>query len=599
MVAAFNRNFRKVERDAQRTSKQVEREFSQGLGAIKDSAEKLSSLIGGPLGDIADVALDLGGKLSGTAGAIGGVGAAAGVAAISVAALAVGAKGLADSALEASERLQETGYAAVIPAEAAESLKQYEQASADLRRELDLLVVLVGSDVAKVMGQAAYATIGVIKGFRDLASAASDAAEPISSVGERLSWLSPLKWELYAAGKAFEYFRDEGKKAADELENTSGPSIEAAEAYSELGTTVEDAAIEEAKATRQAKERAGAAAEAAAAVEAQARAEEEQAEATRRAHEAGAEWLATGMDAIRVTDNLSAAVENNAYQWDLAVQNMGSASKTAGGLGAALGDSGEAVQTFGGSLQSVLESEAFTGIMGQMSKTAELAMQLHEMNVAQLQERIAKRREEISEWKETELSKVDAMLERGQIDQKQAIEARKRIAEEEAARRQALNQRTADERAKVIAGFKRGQAYQRAQATMEAASAALGLIPFFAFLGPLAPLAAAGVTAPALALQLEVINRQQPPQFPMGRAPLDADHTVMAAIQPTEAVLTARGVAAAGGAAGVRALNDGRGTMGGSVVVQLDRRVIAEAVAGVGVRRVDPRRGKLDPWRSA
>jgi hypothetical protein len=217
MVAAFNRNFRKVEKEAQRTSKQVEREFSQGLGAIKDSAEKLSSLIGGPLGDIADVALDLGGKLSGTAGAIGGVGAAAGVAAISVAALAVGAKGLADSALEASERLQETGYAAVIPAEAAESLKQYEQASADLRRELDLLVVLVGSDVAKVMGQAAYATIGVIKGFRDLASAASDAAEPISSVGERLSWLSPLKWELYAAGKAFEYFRDEGKKAADEL----------------------------------------------------------------------------------------------------------------------------------------------------------------------------------------------------------------------------------------------------------------------------------------------------------------------------------------------------------------------------------------------
>jgi hypothetical protein len=449
------------------------------------------------------------------------------------------------------------------------------------------------------MGDAAYATIGVIEGFRDLASAASDAAEPISSVGERLSWLSPLKWELYAAGKAFEYFRDEGKKAADELENTSGPSIEAAEAYSELGTTVEDVAIEEANAARQAKERAAAASASAAAVEAQARAEEEQAEATRRAHEAGAEWLATGMDAIRVTDNLSAAVENNAYQWDLAVQNMGSASKTAGGLGAALGDSGEAVQTFGGSLQSVLESEAFTGIMGQMSKTAELAMQLHDMNVAQLQERIAKRREEISEWKETELSKVDAMLERGQIDQKQAIEARKRIAEEEAARRQALNQRTADERAKVIAGFKRGQAYQRAQATMEAASAALGLIPFFAFLGPLAPLAAAGVTAPALALQLEVINRQQPPQFPMGRAPLDADHTVMAAIQPTEAVLTARGVAAAGGAAGVRRLNDGRGTMGGSVVVQLDRRVIAEAVAGVGVRRVDPRRGKLDPWRSA
>jgi hypothetical protein len=189
---------------------------------------------------------------------------------------------------------------------------------------------------------------------------------------------------------------------------------------------------------------------------------------------------------------------------------------------------------------------------------------------------------------------LDRAYDRGEITRAQYVAEQKLINQTHAAASRAAKARSNDERRQVMKNFKTNQGLQTAQAVIEGARAAVSLIPAFAFLGPFAPVAAAAVAAPAAALQIAIIKKQKPPEFPTGGM-VSNDHVAIGA-QVGEAVLSRRAVAAAGGPQGVAEMNAGRGGgQGTRVVVQLGRRTLAEAVADVsGTASVDPRLGQAD-----
>ena len=96
-----------------------------------------------------------------------------------------------------------------------------------------------------------------------------------------------------------------------------------------------------------------------------------------------------------------------------------------------------------------------------------------------------------------------------------------------------------EEQKAALATFEAQQALQTTLAVMDAARAAVALIPAFVFLGPGAPIGAAVAAGAALATQLAIIESQSPPQFPTG---LDPDHRLVG-IQPGEGIGSRRAMA--------------------------------------------------------
>lgn len=128
----------------------------------------------------------------------------------------------------------------------------------------------------------------------------------------------------------------------------------------------------------------------------------------------------------------------------------------------------------------------------------------------------------------------------------------------------------------------------------------IAVMTALAQLGPIAgAFATAGIVA-AGATQAGIILAKPLPEFPMGSVPMrgaSPDHTDTVRKRRTEAILTERGVASAGGPDGVRALNQGTGGGGGAYVeVHIGGRV-AGAATGEGRVRVDPRAGKVPRGR--
>ena len=118
----------------------------------------------------------------------------------------------------------------------------------------------------------------------------------------------------------------------------------------------------------------------------------------------------------------------------------------------------------------------------------------------------------------------------------------------------------AQQQARIDREFRRGQDLQRVLAIVDAARAAVSLIPSFAFLGPGAPFAAAGVAAAGLAAQLAIINAQQPPSFPTGGVMSTggamAGHS-LAYIDPGEGIASRRAMSMPGFAEALEAANRG------------------------------------------
>lgn len=133
---------------------------------------------------------------------------------------------------------------------------------------------------------------------------------------------------------------------------------------------------------------------------------------------------------------------------------------------------------------------------------------------------------------------------------------------------------------RIATAFRVGQVAAVGQVAVDAASAIMGMTAALSFMGPAAVPVAVGSVVPVAAAQTAAILSQKPPTFPMGGMvgdQVDADH-VMIGAQREEAVLTRRGVAAAGGPAGVDAMNSGRAGGPIEVHVHLPGGVVARAV---------------------
>ncbi len=212
---------------------------------------------------------------------------------------------------------------------------------------------------------------------------------------------------------------------------------------------------------------------------------------------------------------------------------------------------------------------------------------------------VERAKEAADAWRATQEERVNAELEAGRLSHQEARERLFEIDEQHEARMEAAKERDDNERRLAQEQLRRVKAAQRAAAIAHAATATLALIPSFAYLGPFATAAAGAEVAIALGLALSQINKLKVSEFPGGRAAeTSPDHTVLAALEPSESVVTERGHAMLDlEPDDVRAANNGvRASRGGDVHVYIARREIARAgwTSG-GSSRPDPRRGRRDP----
>lgn len=138
------------------------------------------------------------------------------------------------------------------------------------------------------------------------------------------------------------------------------------------------------------------------------------------------------------------------------------------------------------------------------------------------------------------------------------------------ARLRYLREQEREEKRKIRASFKAQQAAQIAAAVIDAARASLSLIPAFAFLGPGAPIAAAGVAAAGLAVQLATIKGQEP-KFHRGLDPSERP----AVLTTAEGVANGRAMADPGFRDQLRAANAGERSPGGVIVLSLNDRILS------------------------
>lgn len=636
MTSAVRAGYARHVREAEKSSKAQAKAFQKGVDEIKASAEKLGSMLGGPFGAAADLALDLGTKIQGTAGAIGGLGAAAAGGVVAVGAIASSMKALSDRSVEALDRLEEVGKASTIPAAAQSSVRAYEAATVSASSAVDRMTVLVGAGLAPAFTTLAQAGVAVADAFEVIATEAYRSGSSINAIVESAQTMIRINLAVTTLGIsealiAMAGSADEAAESVDALADSQERLDQRLNAAQSMVAIQERALLAMTGATdeqiRMAQEMDKIdriTAEYVATLDRTVPAENALATAAEQSAEIYKELIVRKEAAERVTkretkatqDNsaaqakaaadaarLARASEEAADQTAALTTNLGGAAFVVQGIDTTLPPlttkwerASAAVQGFAEQANAITQSAGFTASFDLLGNVAELQSVLHEQSTAELQDRIDKRREEIEAFRDGELERIDAMQRAGTISGQEAARRRQEVLAEAQARREAMRQRTADEREAALKSFRAGQALAVSTAIIDAAAAALALIPAFLFLGPLAPVGAAASAGLALTAQLATIRAQKPPEFAMGRAPLSADHTQLAALQPTEAVLSQRGVATLGGASAVQAANDGR-MLGGSVVLQLDRRTLAEVVLATGQSTMlDPRRGKRDPW---
>lgn len=161
MVTSLGSQFKKAESEATKAARAAEKEWSKSMDNLKGVAEKSLGMLGGPFAQLGEVVFDLGGKISGTSGAVGTLGVALGASAAAAGVLVGGTIALASAASEATIRLQEQGLAAEIPPEAMLSQKDYTDAINGLYTQVDVLTVQLGGPAMSAVANLSYAIVGL------------------------------------------------------------------------------------------------------------------------------------------------------------------------------------------------------------------------------------------------------------------------------------------------------------------------------------------------------------------------------------------------------------------------------------------------------
>jgi hypothetical protein len=581
MAKSYSREYASMEKAAAKAGREAEKAADRTRDAWKGSAERVASLMGGTFGDISDSIFDLGERFSGATAGVTGLGGAALVTAagITAAGFAVGfaAKATAEwldgmPDLIASLKNWE-GLEPISPADL-QALQSYGEEADKLTAVSARLQVELGAGVAPAMESVTHAGIGLLQILQQLDAIAGRFSFSMGDVVRHLVDSSPIS---AAAAWAFDELADRGEAVAASMERVTDQmrglndeirqtNEQASDMLVALGLLDEDEGpVAYTRAAREAEvvTRDWAAAQRMLADEssrASIAAAQAQADATAAAlQRQSQEWEAyaerTAATQVQIQESITAIEAEYAAQRQeaqtLALQ-MGAET---------------ALQTIGDVAQLQLDA---------LEKEVQARKDVHKAAVDQFR---------------TQRDIIKEQLESGKISQSTAREKLAAIDAEQKAQRKATKEQRAEQNDQIKRAFKAQKIAAKGTAIMNAATAYLGLLTTFAALGPGAPFAAAAITGPALKVQLAAINAQSPPKFAIGgmvgdRVQGSADHVTIAAT-PKEAVLTERGVSAAGGPKGVDALNGG-GSMGGGVAaVYLDREVIGAAV--VSVIESDPR----------
>jgi hypothetical protein len=311
------------------------------------------------------------------------------------------------------------------------------------------------------------------------------------------------------------------------------------------------------------------------------------------AHDKQVAFNASVRDAVALFDDLARVQSEAAHQQRLVAQELERSKQEADDFAkrcdkatAALADlsaevekgpsPGDMVQAWGQWASAA--TDAYDSVSGMIGDFMELNDQAYNRQVEQLQDLMDRRREQIGTWLEGERARIDSAVEHGQMTEAEAATAEKLAIREARRKEQALLDQTKAERDNLLKSFEQRKKAAKAAALIDSIAAGVAMIPGFAWLGPLAPAAAATAAFLAYETAAESIDAAPPPEFPMGRVPSGSpDHRQQIAVRDDEITLNPRGSRRLGAGA-AEAMNDGL-PVGPTVVnLHVGGRLLAEAV---------------------
>ena len=630
MTGEWVRAQRKIEREHKATAKVVAQQAAKMARAhemandrMKGSAERTASLLGGRFADISDVVFDLGERVGVAATNIGGMQGAAVAAAggLTMAGLAAGFIGmemweLVSSSREVMDNLEEMGHSTGLDEEATERLKEFNQTADAMGIVSKRASLAISADLAPSLTHLANILLAVEEKTGGVSVSLGDpiglfgmletAVGKATGTGDKFAeTMEVIRGKVNDPTGLFQWLSSEGAAVADTLDEITQNMKEFAD-IEIMGPDFDAMMAEESKAAQKAfddrhkaaekaaKEKEKRDAAAMAALNRQIDAEmayAAQVEKTRQAFEA---YEAAGASAF-VQMQTEAAKQTR-----LLTEANREAEEQIVAVGAKLESTWDAAAL---AVQQQLIIDQTLRVGDVMGDVLSVAGGLFEESIARQQQE-AERQEEYATKTASRAAararaKVEGEKENGKISEEVAKGKLKAIdAEEKQAIRAA--RRESKERQKIaMKAFRAQKIIARTQATM---SSAAGVVKAFAqnpLPSPLGPIAA-GVITGALATNLSKINRQKPPQFPMGfTGSPDGDHRVPAYIQDDEVVVNRRGVRDAGGVAAIESLNRGEGLGGTTTIienltVQLDPRETRRFLQG---EKVTTRLGRRDPHK--
>lgn len=559
MVAGIRRQLKQAETAAKSSAKETGHAFEGTFSGIEALAKRLGEKAGGPFATISGLAIEGSKDVAKMLGPLGAVGTALGGltavgAAVGGAFVATGyaAKALADGAAEAADRLAKVGRS--VDPDYVRMIEEYAAASKDLGIQADYLTVAIGSELTEGLAKVALAAAGAAREFKEFKERNEELRDNVNEVTWVIRDAASKGWLGWTVALT------ESKAAQEEA---AASTLEMSDAYMALGLVEADAVVDQEHLAKLRRENTEAA-------KLQTDAERERAEAIKKAAEdalraeQALSVFRSGQALEEIANETDARVEAGQARIDQinAVRDAETAAVAAEAADRAaymeaerkaLGEQTQArIEADDKQKESAIRSAAAVigAIDGIMSAYAQLIDQELEATI-----RLARRQVSLVE---KSYDKQIAAAEERFAATDGLSKSEEAVLEQLAAERDAaVKQQRAEERESVLAGFHTSQSWAKAQVYFSGAQATAALAATLApFLSVGALPAAAALVAPMVATQIAVINRQKPPEFPMGYSP-PPDHQFMAAVQRDEGILSRRGVAAVGGPGAVADLNRG------------------------------------------
>jgi hypothetical protein len=580
MLRSYSTEYKKLQKEAQQTADKLKKEAERARDAWKGAAERTASLMGGAFGDISDSLFDLGERFGQVSGSMGGLAGAATLTAGGITAVGFAVGFAWNAAREWMEGIpaliadlrEWQGIDPITPAKLA-ALADYDKTAEKLTATTAMLQVEMAARLAPAMTQSSLAAIGLAESLRNVSEAADESGVSFDAWGRNLANSGILSAALLWA-------YDEMVEVGTDV---AAQTIKMTDAQRGLNDAIRQT-DDDARAMMAAL---GMIDEEPAKVHKVTQAVDELAKARKRAQD---ELRAQHYEAL-ADDSQRVIMSTVAHQQALDVKMAAEVAFEQELL---------AVRIAGQEAYDAVTTQAQMARQEAVSQASQMALSANLQAVEQLSSAIlqatgeqiaARKREHRATMAEYQSQKdvVAARLEAGKITREQAEERLAQIEAEEALARQ-QNAETRKQQANAAKrAFAANKAARIAAVVSEAALALVALTTAFAYLGPGAVPAAAAITVPLAATQVGIIAAQKAPKFATGgMVGPDPVHRPIYAT-PREAVLTERGVDAAGGPDGVASLNRGGGMSsgGGVAAVHLDGALLGAAT--VQVMRTDPR----------